>query len=85
MLYHMEDSWHTPNIQIKHWKSFHQLSYVHYFDVWVPHKFSKKKKKKQTKKNTFLTVFPSVIFYLNIKKKNLFLKQIVMGNEKWML
>ena len=44
----------------------HQLSYVHCFYVWVPHKFSKKKKK------TFLTVFLSVIFYLNIKKKYVF-------------
>ena len=35
--------------------------------------------------NNFLIVFPSAIFYLNIKKKFLFLKQIVMGNEKQIL
>ena len=38
----------------------HQLGYVHHFDVWVPHKLSKKK--------TFLTIFPHVILYLNIMK-----------------
>ena len=39
----------------------YQLGYVNRFDVWVPHKLSKKKK-------TFLTVFPHVILYLNVTK-----------------
>ena len=37
----------------------HQLGYVHCFDVWVPHKLSKK---------TFLTVFQHAILYLNVMK-----------------
>ena len=37
----------------------HQLASVHCFDVWVPHKLSKR---------TFLTVFPHVILYLNVTK-----------------
>ena len=37
----------------------HQLGYVNHFDVWVPHKLSKK---------TFLTVFPHEILYLNVMK-----------------
>ena len=32
----------------------HQLGYVNYFDVWVPHKLSKK---------NLLTIFPHAILY----------------------
>ena len=45
----------------------HQLGYVHCFEVWVPHKLSKKEKK-NTKKETFLIIFLHVILYLNIMK-----------------
>ena len=38
----------------------HQLGYVNCFDVWVPHKFKRKK--------TFLTVFPHAILYENVMK-----------------
>ena len=41
VIYHVVDSWHTPNIQIKCWKS-HQLGYVNHFDVWGPQKLSRK-------------------------------------------
>ena len=41
MLYYLRDSWPTPNIQIKHWKSF-VLAYVNCFDIWVPDNFSEK-------------------------------------------
>ena len=37
----------------------HQLGYVNHFDVWVPHELSE---------NTFLTIFPHAILYLNITK-----------------
>ena len=37
----------------------HQLGYVNHFDVWLPHKLSKK---------TFLTIFPPAILYLNVMK-----------------
>ena len=47
----------------------HQLGSVHHFDVWVPHKVSKK--------NLF-TIFPHAILYLNVMKTFLFLKQIVV-------
>ena len=41
-------------------KHLHQLGYVNRFDVWVPHKLSKKK--------IFLTIFPHMILYLGITK-----------------
>ena len=55
----------------------HQLGYVHHFDDWVPHKSSGKK--------TFLTIFLHAILYLNVMKTVHFKKQIVTGNEKWIL
>ena len=54
----------------------HQLGYVNRFDVWVPHTLSEK---------TFLTIFLHAILYLNVMKIFHFLKQIVMGDEKWIL
>ena len=39
----------------------HQLGYVNCFDVWVPHKLSRKK-------NNFLTVYPNAILYINVMK-----------------
>ena len=53
----------------------HQLGYVNRFDVWLPHK----------RKKTFLTVFPHRILYLNVIEIVPFLKQIVTGDEKWIL
>ena len=55
----------------------HQLGYVNCFDVWVPHKLSEKKK-------PLLTIFPR---YSLIKHNEnvLLLKQMVTGNEKWIL
>ena len=55
----------------------HQLGYVNHFDDWVPRKSSGKK--------TFLTIFLHVILYLNVMKTVHFKKQIVTGNEKWIL
>ena len=49
----------------------YRLGYVHRFDVWVPHKLREKN-----------------LFTDSLLKRNenvLFLKQIVMGNEKWIL
>ena len=54
----------------------HQLGYVNRFDVWVPHKLSEK------------NVFDLIFTYESLLKHNdnvLFLKQIVMGNEKYIL
>ena len=54
----------------------HQLGYVHCFDVWVPYKLSEK--------NLLDSI--SACDSLSKGKKNiLFLKQIVMGDEKWIL
>ena len=44
----------------------HQLGYIHRFDVWVPHKLSKK---------TFLSVLLHAILYLNVMKTFCFLKK----------
>ena len=51
-------------LKISKWSAenhLYQLGYVNHFDVWVPHKLSKKKK-------TFLTIFLHVILYLNVTK-----------------
>ena len=54
----------------------HQLGYVHRFDVWVPHKLSKK---------TFPDHISTCDSLLKRNENVLFLKQIVMGDEKWIL
>ena len=54
----------------------HQLGYVNRFYVWVPHKLSQK------------TLFDHISTYGSLLKHNenvQFLKQIVMGDEKWIL
>ena len=53
--------------------NFHQFSYVNHFDVWVPHKL------------TLLVYISACDSLLKCNKNILFLKQIVMGNEKWIL
>ena len=53
----------------------HQPGYVCCFDVWIPHKLSNK--------NPFLTIFLHVVLQHN---ENIpVVKQIVTGNEKWIL
>lgn len=54
----------------------HQLGYVNRFDVWVPLKLSQK--------NLSWSHF-HMWFYWNVMKVFRFLKQIVTGNEKWIL
>ena len=54
----------------------HQLSYVNHFDVWVPHKLSK---------NNCLDHISVCDSLLKHNENILFLKQIVTGNEKWLL
>ena len=54
----------------------YQLDYVNHFDIWVPQKLGEKK--------TFLTI--SACDCLLICNENiLLLKQIVSGDEKWIL
>ena len=53
--------------------NFYQFSYVNHFDVWVPRKLS------------FLDYISACDSLLKCNKNVLFLKQIVMGNEKWIL
>ena len=57
---------------------FYELGCINYFDVWVPHKLIQKTKK------TFLAIVPHEILYLNATEI-LFLKQIVTGDEKYIL
>ena len=54
----------------------HQLGYANCFDVWVPHKLREK---------NLLDHISTCDSLLNHKKIVLFLKQIVTGNEKWIL
>ena len=54
----------------------HQLGYVNSFDVWVPQKLSKK---------NLLDCTSSCNSLLKRNENVLFLKQIVTGNEKWVL
>ena len=54
----------------------HQLDYVNGFDVWVPHKLSEK--------NLFDHISASDSLLIH-NENVLFLKQIVTGNEKWIL
>ena len=54
----------------------HQLGYVNRFDVWVPHKLSKK---------TLLDRISSCDSLLKRNENVPFLKQIVTGDEKWIL
>ena len=49
--------------------------YINRFDVWVPHKFSKKN----------LDHIPPCDSLLKRNESVPFLKQIVTGNEKWIL
>ena len=51
------------------------LGYVHRFDVWVPHK----------QKKNFLTVISTCNSLLKYNENVPFLKQIVMGNKKYIL
>ena len=54
----------------------HQLGYVHRLDVWVPHKLSKK---------NLLDHISACDSLLKGNENVPFLKQIVTGNEKWIL
>ena len=54
----------------------HQLGYVNRFDVWVPHKLSEK---------NLLDRISACDSLLKRNENVLFLKQIVTGNEKWIL
>ena len=54
----------------------HQLGNVSHFDVWVPHKWSKK---------SLLDHISTCDFLLKDNENVLFLKQIGMGDEKWIL
>ena len=54
----------------------HQLGYVNRFDVWVPHKLSKK---------NLLDHISACDSLLKHNENVLFLKQIVMGDEEWIL
>ena len=54
----------------------HQLGYVNRFDVWIPHKLSKK---------IPLDHISTCDSLLKRNENVLFLKQIVMGDEKWIL
>ena len=53
----------------------HQLGYVNHFGVYVPHKLSKKNLDRISTCNPLL----------KHNEKLLFLKQIVMSDEKWIL
>ena len=53
-----------------------QLGYVNRFDVWVPHKLSEK---------NLLDHISSCDSLLKCNENILFLKQIVTGDEKWIL
>ena len=54
----------------------HQLGYVNCFEVWVPRKLSEKK---------LLDHISTCDSLLTRNESVLFLKEIVMGNEKWIL
>ena len=54
----------------------HQLGYVNCFDVWVPHKLSE---------NNPLDRISTSNPLLKLNENVPFLKQIVMGDEKWIL
>ena len=54
----------------------HQRGYVNHFDVWVPYKLSKK---------NLLDRISACDSLLKCNEKFPFLKQIVMGDEKWIL
>ena len=54
----------------------HQLGYVHLFDVWVAHKLSEK---------NLLDRISACNSLLKHNENVLFLKQIVTGDEKWVL
>ena len=54
----------------------HQLGYIHRFDVWFPHRLSEK------------NLFDCISTCTSLLKRNEnvpFLKQVVTGNEKWIL
>ena len=54
----------------------HQLGYVNHFDVWVPHKLSEK------------NLLDHISAWNSLLKRNEnvpFLKQIMTGDEKWLL
>ena len=54
----------------------HQLGYVHHFDVWVPHKL---------RERNLLDHISTCNSLLKRNENISFLKQIVMGDEKWIL
>ena len=66
-------------LKISKWRTenhLHQLGYVHRFDVWVPHKLAKK---------NLLDCISLYDFLLKHNKNVPFLKQIVTGDETWIL
>ena len=75
-LYRAGDSQHIKISKSSTENHLHQLDYVNHFDVWVPRKLSEKK-------------FPDRISPCDSLRKHnknvTFLKQIVMGDEKWIL
>ena len=54
----------------------HQLGYINHFDFWVPHKLNEKNPL------DYISACSSV---LKCNKNVPFLKQIVMGDDKWIL
>ena len=58
----------------------YQLIYVYHFDVWVPHSLSEKKKT-----NNLLDYISAFNSLFKHNENVLFLKQIMMGGEKWIL
>ena len=54
----------------------HELGYIHRFDVWVPHKLSER---------NLLDHISTCSSLLKCNENVLFLKQIKMGDEKWIL
>ena len=57
-------------------KHLRQLGYVSHFDVWVPHKLSEE---------NFLDHISTCDFLLKHNENVPFLKQMVAGDEKWIL
>ena len=69
----------ADTLKISKWSienHLHQLGYIHHFDVWVPPKLSKK---------NLLDHISACDPPLKSNENVPFLKQIVMGDEKWIL
>ena len=75
MLYHAEDNWHTQNIQSTE-TNLYYLGYVNCFDVWVPYKVEEK---------NLLDHISTCNSLLKCNENIWLLKQVVTGDEKWIL